>query len=180
MLVVHSRLLWSQRHCMWLAVLGLSLSGCSGEPERVPVFPASGKVTVNGAPAAGVAVALYPAESNPHPQVRAFGTTDAFGSFTLSTYGAADGAPEGAYTVTASWRKPLPLAPDSDDAVELGPEQVPVTYQTPATSSLKVAIAAQPSNDLGVLQISGEPPAVVETPAAVQPSPVRSNLPISE
>lgn len=180
MLFVCGRFSWSRCRRVFLGSVGLLLSGCNSEPERVPVFPASGKVTVNGAPAAGVAVALHPAESNPHPQVRAFGTTDAFGSFTLSTYGAADGAPEGAYTVTASWRKPLPLAPDSDDAVELGPEQVPATYQTPATSSLKVAIAAQPSNDLGVLQISGEPPAVVETPAAVQPSPVRSNAPISE
>lgn len=180
MLFVFGRRSWSQCRPVFLSALGLLLSGCSSEPERVPVFAASGRVTVNGAPAAGVALALHPAESNPHPEVRAFGTSDAFGSFTLSTYGAADGAPEGAYTVTASWRKPLPLAPDSDDAVELGPEQVPAVYHSPATSSLKVAIAAGPGNDLGVLQISGEPPAVVEAPAATQPSPVRSNIPISE
>src|SRR5262245_47855051 len=88
---------------VWAVAVGLP-AGCAKKSKRLPVYPASGQVLVNGKPAAGVFVYLWPAsiESGldaycPHAQ------TDESGRFTLATYDTGDGAPAGTYTVTAEW-----------------------------------------------------------------------------
>lgn len=94
----------------WLAV-GLVAAGLAASPgcskannKRLPVYPAKGEVWVNGKPAAGVFIYLWPdgiaAGKDaycPH------GQSDDSGRFTLSTYESNDGAPAGNYRVTAEW-----------------------------------------------------------------------------
>ena len=98
------------------ALLPAALAGC-GEagPPRVALHPASGRVLVDGAPAAKVNVRCRPAADPdsldaPVP----FATTDDGGNFELGTYDAGDGAPVGRYKVTLFWpdRPPGPRHPD--------------------------------------------------------------------
>jgi len=77
-----------------------SVAGCGGssDPGRVPVYPASGSVTLFGAPLAGATVAFAPSAGQP----TAIGTTDSSGNFTLTTYEFGDGAAAGNFRVVIS------------------------------------------------------------------------------
>jgi len=85
----------------------VALGGCS-EPssdERLDVFPGRGRVSVGGLPAPGVLVVLVPAPGSAAAQAgfSPSATTDADGTFELSTRGQNDGAPAGKYAVTIQW-----------------------------------------------------------------------------
>ena len=83
-------------------VLTVTLAiGCGGEPPQVPRFPASGTVLLDGRPAKGVQVMLYPAERlGDLDALKPIGVTGEDGVFRLGTYEKADGAPAGRYKVT--------------------------------------------------------------------------------
>jgi hypothetical protein len=83
--------------CGWsLLMLGASFClGCA-QDAGVPTFPVSGTVTLNGAPAAGIAVSFVPDGSGES----AVGVTDATGKYTLTTRKSGDGAVPGRYKVT--------------------------------------------------------------------------------
>jgi hypothetical protein len=70
------------------------LAGCSGG-QRTAV-PVSGSVTYNGQPVAGATVIFLGKANEP----AATGITATDGTFRLSTYGEADGAVPGQYSVT--------------------------------------------------------------------------------
>lgn len=134
------------------------LVGCGGgESPGKPVFPASGTVTVFGAPLADATIAFAPtAEGQP----TAIGRTDKTGKFTLTTYEYADGAAEGTYKVVVTKTVSAAPAPsageasghDSDNAaanshaaskatagesVELVPPQYGSSSTTPLTAEVK-------------------------------------------
>ena len=69
--------------------------GGGGDEGKIPVFPASGTVTMSGAPLADATVAFSPQGDQP----TAIGTTDADGKFQLTTYEFGDGAADGKYKV---------------------------------------------------------------------------------
>lgn len=84
--------------CLSLFLTTAIFIGCGGGADdsgKVPVFPASGTVTLNGSPLAGATVAFSPQSGQP----TAIATTDDQGGFSLRTYDADDGAAEGAYKV---------------------------------------------------------------------------------
>lgn len=117
--------------------------GC-GEQEDVsppvPVFAVHGKVTVDGQPATGAMVYFHPLELSEWPRPHAMVETD--GSFRLSTFREADGAPQGKYSVTLSWKvdaehKPL-VGEDRDDGAEMIPEE----YLKVTTTPLNVEVVA--------------------------------------
>lgn len=89
------------RRVVALAVVIGFVGGCGG-PERVPVYPVSGRVTVNGKPPAGWVAALHlepaPSGEYPHPLPRA--KVEADGRFRFRTYDAGDGAPAGTYRIS--------------------------------------------------------------------------------
>jgi hypothetical protein len=105
-------------------------AGCGGgeEARRLPVHPASGKVSVDGRPAGGVLVLLHPAAGSPAAKegVMPSATTEEDGTFQLSSYEQDDGAPAGGYSATIQWyqpdvkskrgKRPMPVgfAPKSD------------------------------------------------------------------
>jgi hypothetical protein len=71
--------------------------GCIGSPR---LEPAEGRVTLDGEPAGGVVVSLYPAEGSFEWAAR--GVTDGSGDFVLRSRSGASGAPAGRYKVTLS------------------------------------------------------------------------------
>ncbi len=129
----------------------LAALGCGGQEGRVTVFPAGGKVTVNGEVPEGALVILYPAKSTGSEEIRPRGTVKADGSFKLTTYEADDGAPAGDYAATVSWNK---IIKRGGDFVP-GPNLVPAQYASKDSSPWKIQIK-EGSNDLPEQSISGK------------------------
>lgn len=136
------------------ALLILIVPGCGGGGAEggKPVFEASGTVTMFGKPLSGATVAFAPQGDQP----TAFGTTEADGTFVLTTYAYGDGAAEGNFKVVVSKSAPAPTleeeegadhdapAESHDAAMKNGPSGaglVPVQYttaaETPFTAEVK-------------------------------------------
>lgn len=81
-----------------LALLILSLCGCSGSNDEQPVFEVSGTVTFGGGPVAKATVMFSPLDKQPV----ATGITDNKGVYRLTTYDSFDGAAAGKYDVLIS------------------------------------------------------------------------------
>jgi len=109
---------------------------------RRPTHPVRGQLFFEGVPAPGATVVFQPIDGKGKRPARAEGRVEADGSFSLSTYGANDGAPEGDYAVTVVWRKPF-----VDAAGKPGPNVLPTRYAKADTSGLKATIKPG-SNDV--------------------------------
>ena len=125
-----------------IAALSIASCGCwnAAEAERQPVFPARGKVSVNGRPAENALVVFHPTHSNSTIALRPSGRTAPDGSFILSTYESGDGGPAGEYIVTISWPE-LPSGPNPD--TDLAPDRLKGRYADPARSKLRARLAEQ-------------------------------------
>lgn len=131
-----------------VALLSIALAGCAeATPDRTPVFPAKGTITFKGQPISGALVALHPktpVAGTPNPRAN----VDKDGAFNVSTYVTADGAPEGDYTLTVLWYKPVKKGTD----VVSGPNVIPAKYANPNTSDLVVSIK-EGANDLPAIAL---------------------------
>src|SRR5690242_9007773 len=76
---------------------------CSGKHAQHALYPASGKVLINGQPAKGVEVVLHPPAEWGNVIGVCQGITDEQGLFKLSTDKTDDGAPAGHFAVTVTW-----------------------------------------------------------------------------
>lgn len=133
------------------AFLPVLFAGCSGETktDRPQVFPVSGKVTFKGAPPKDAVIKLYKAENDkvakeqilPHPKARVKDD----GTFAIGTYGAGDGAPEGEYIMTITWRGEE-FDNDDDNEKKDFPELLPKEYTQPAQSKLRVTVKKDEEN----------------------------------
>lgn len=82
----------------------LFLAGCGGEAWHAETYPASGKVLINGEPAADVVVELRAVGEQPDSRgSRPWGIVQPDVTFLLTTYENGDGAPPGDYAVTLRW-----------------------------------------------------------------------------
>ena len=81
-----------------IALLVLSLCGCSGSSDEKPVYEVSGTVTFGGGPVAKATVMFSPLDKQPV----ATGITDSQGVYRLTTYDSFDGAAAGKYDVLIS------------------------------------------------------------------------------
>jgi hypothetical protein len=138
----------------WLAAAGLlaAVAGCgSSQPsDRLPVFPATGKIVFDGRPLTGAFVVLHPkgsADGKPAP--RPHGQAQADGSFALTSYESNDGAPAGDYTLTVEFRALVNRGGD----VTAGPNVLPSKYSRAETSPVVVQIASG-QNILPEIQIT--------------------------
>jgi hypothetical protein len=126
------------------AALALSV-GCGRHASHVPLIPAASKLSYHGKPLAGALVVLVPL----HPAagtaaLRPSALTGADGTFRLSTYAAADGAPAGEYAVTVVYRVP-PSGGTADAhtlALSTAPDSFGGRYADPKTSRLRLKIDA--------------------------------------
>ena len=89
-----------------LSLLSAGLSALAGCGDgKLPLYPVTGSVLVDGKPAGGAMVILCPIEaSSPELQKeRPFGTTGPDGKFKLTTFLKDDGVPLGEYKVLVQW-----------------------------------------------------------------------------
>ncbi|MDB5313218.1 MAG: hypothetical protein JWO38_7420 [Gemmataceae bacterium] len=126
-----------------VVVVLLGVISCGG-PRQKPTYPTDGKLLISGQPVGNVTVFLNPLNS-PDPELtRAYATTKSDGTFSLTTYAAYDGAPEGEYVVTILY-EPL----DSPLFRAKGkPPTFDKKFTDPATSPLRATIVKQPRNQL--------------------------------
>lgn len=109
--------------------------------QQKPTRPVRGQLFYEGTPAAGAYVVFQRIDGQDKRAVRAEGMVEADGSFTLSTYRANDGVPEGDYAVTVVWRKPF-----VDGNGKPGPNILPARYAKAETSGLKAIIKPGPND----------------------------------
>ena len=118
-------------------VMGLTLVGCgSRHGDRGTLYPAEGQVFLNKEPLAGALVVLYPQGVSDEKPVPSRAQTGPDGRFRVSTFGTADGAPEGEYAVTVVQ---YPLQQDGSGWVS-SPNALPKKYASPKTTDLRVQI----------------------------------------
>ncbi|MDZ4659795.1 MAG: BON domain-containing protein [Bythopirellula sp.] len=133
---------------LFLSLAVLLAVGC-GEAalEKLPVYPAKGSITFKGKPIPGAMITLHPTtpvENVPNPQAN----VSKDGTFSIRTYGAEEGAPEGDYKLTVLWYKPIVNGPDFTS----GPNVIPQKFTKPETTSIEIKIAAG-KNDLPTIQL---------------------------
>jgi hypothetical protein len=126
------------RQCGLLLALAVAGPGCTSKTteQRKAVHPVQGKVFVQKQPAVGAFVLFVPVNegANPtDPRPRAEVKED--GSFTLSTYGDADGAPAGEYVVTITW--PGKVLPDGREEPA---DKLNGRYADPQRSKLRATV----------------------------------------
>jgi hypothetical protein len=126
-----------------LVVLALTLatSGCSSGKR----YKVTGKVLVNGQPAAGAIVVLTPTGNPGTMDRKPSAVAGADGTFALNTLAADDGVAPGDYLVTVTWPgKPVsggrPKGLGGDDERATTPDQLRGKYSDPQQSGLKVTV----------------------------------------
>lgn len=134
----HDRRVWAAAVGS-MALLALAVLGCGkAAPQRPPLFPATGKVSVGGKPAAGVSITFHPLGGD--ASVMPTATSAADGSFTTGTYAPGDGMPQGSYVVTFAW-----LVSDNPDGDSPMIDRLAGRYVDPARSQIKVEIKSEPN-----------------------------------
>jgi hypothetical protein len=126
---------------MLLAVALAALAGGGCGKNRAPVYPVTGKVLVKGQPAEGAFLVFHPKEAGDKDTPRPYATTDADGSFKLTTFDTGDGAPAGDYRVTVVWRP----KPKSTMEAE-GPDRLGDRYGNAASSPIQATVGKGPTN----------------------------------
>jgi hypothetical protein len=135
----------------------LALAGC-GSNGRLPTYPVSGELTINGAPAKGCVVTFVPADPALSGVVLPTGKVTDSGKFELTTYETGDGAPAGDYGVTLLWEATKWAGKDPDRGVDpvvtVRPDRLLDKYASPAQSQLKAKVVAG-KNDLEPFRLTG-------------------------
>jgi hypothetical protein len=121
-----------------MLVLFAVASGC-GE-ARVPVYPVTGKVTFQGKPPVGAQVVLHSVNPAAASDIAPSGTVKSDGSFAISAYDDADGAPQGEYVATVQWFKIIP------EQGGRGPNVLPAKYASAKSSPIRVSVTSGPTN----------------------------------
>jgi hypothetical protein len=126
------------------AAFVVTANGCSKskDPNRLPVFPVNGRLSVKGQAPSGAFVVLHPkkgAATAPNGDVvRPRAVVKPDGSFAFGSYDSSDGAPAGDYSVTVEWRR---IGKSPEGSPVLGPNVVSPKYARPETSPLAIKVA---------------------------------------
>jgi hypothetical protein len=133
----------------WVAAAAGLAGGCT--PTSPTLYPVSGRVLVDGKPAARAMVALHPTgSSTATPQRLPVGLTDADGAFRLTTNLCGDGAPPGTYAVTVVWPDPHHEHDEcEDDSLD---DQLLGQFADPRNPPLIVVV--RPGNNRFTLQLA--------------------------
>ena len=100
------------------------VAGCGESgPARQSVYKVSGTVTFHGSPLSGASITFSPTREG---QLAAAGRSDDSGNFTVSTYGAADGAVAGEFKVLVRKYAEQPAADESADSGHSADPNAPV------------------------------------------------------
>ncbi len=135
----------------WLATVALPLVliGCTDAPRgepRLETFPLQGVVQVDGAPAEHLTVECYPQNTGELTRELA-GVTTAEGKFSLGTYEAGDGVPEGEYQIAFKWLKKGKGLRGLQDALN-------GRYANPNSSGFSITVKKGEPADLGTIELT--------------------------
>lgn len=155
------------RHWALMAVLVAAIvfaPGCSRSraPKKEPTYPVSGVIHIDGKPAAGVRVWMFPLDKPPeilelNRGAPHWGITDADGKFKITTYDAGDGAPEGEYMLVFHWEgnpKVLPFSNPDEPPVDPIAMKFNQKYFTAINSPHKVTVEKGKGADVGTLELT--------------------------
>ncbi len=106
---------------------------------RIPTFPVSGKVLVNGKPAPDLFVYFHPTPKKNDQSFTPYAQTDENGDFKLNTFTSGDGVPAGDFLVVFEWREKSGTFKNQFN----GPDRLEGKYSKPETSTFKVTITNQ-------------------------------------
>lgn len=122
-----------QRIIIFAALSAPTLAGC-GEDWQADTYPATGRISINGKPPAGALVQLFPtgATKPDERNSRPWGLVQEDGSYTLSTYDGAPGAPAGDYLLTLTW--------PPDASIPSMADRLKSKYARPDQSQWKVTV----------------------------------------
>jgi hypothetical protein len=143
----------TMRKGLWMvaALLGVTLSGCWWSAnDRPPTYPVHGSLFVNGQPAAGATVQLDAVNDPKLSALRPHALVGADGTFRLTTFRTADGAPAGSYALTVRW--PLPPRPGREDE---GTDRFRGRYADPKRPVRRVEITPG-TNELERIDLNGK------------------------
>jgi len=128
-----------------IALCALVVSGCGGVESEVepPLEPVTGTVTLDGEPAAGVAVTFAPGEGTSGNG--ASGMTDASGKFTLNYRTGSPGIPAGEYValfskLTQEDGSPIPEGQTAADV--MARDQIPERYRSTDNRQMRASVPA--------------------------------------
>lgn len=122
-----------------LAFVACGTIGCAeAKPERTPVFPAKGTLTLKNQPAHGAIISFHPKNPLPAGVPSPKANVGKDGSFAVTTYDSGDGAPEGEYVATIIWNKLIKTGDES----KIGPNVIPPKYSRTNTSGLEITIVS--------------------------------------
>ncbi len=114
--------------------------GCNSADEKL--YPAKGKVLVNGQPANGAIVTFVPAQSASDGQVAfGIGTCNENGEYTVQS-GGKDGIRAGSYAVTVIWPDPKKKITEADKMMGKQPSDLPDLLQGRYANKEKSQLAA--------------------------------------
>ena len=115
----------------------ISLGIGRGGPERLAVYPVTGRLQFEGEPAAGATIVLHP--QDPSLSARPRATVEPDGSIVVTTYEPGDGAPAGEYKATLEWRRLVDGQETGDDSLP-PPNVLPAAYASPRTTPVTLII----------------------------------------
>jgi hypothetical protein len=139
-----------------------AIGGC-GDAPAVPLYPASGRVLVDGRTAAGVEVRLHPADRTDDLDAAVpFAATGEDGGFRLGTKVKGDGAPAGRYRATLTW-------PDGPPGPSPRGDLLGGRYRD-AKSGIEVTIAAG-DNAIPPFEVKKAPEPALKRPASKKARP---------
>lgn len=150
-------------------VLLACAAGC-GEDWRAETVPVTGSLSVNGEPATGAVITLYPQGGEvDERRSKPFAVVGEDGSFQLKTYEANDGAPPGDYVATVKW--PWDVTTLSLAATD----RLKGTYESPSASDWRVTVGEsdtvlEPKNIVQA-DVETTPPAAGDRSDARPPGP---------
>lgn len=118
-------------------VASLVIAGCSGRTDRPELGEVSGKVTLDGQPAAGVLVLFHPEKGR-----GSSGVTDKEGNYKLNYLHDTPGAKIGVHKVAIA----TPQEDESDPEARKIPERIPKQYNASTTLTADVKAGANEIN----------------------------------
>jgi hypothetical protein len=122
------------------AALALTAVSCGNKNK---LYPVSGKVTYQGAPAPGAAVFFYRQGVDPMNEHLTMGLVQEDGSFELVCGSLGKGAPAGEYDVVIEWKQ---VSGQSKGRPQHGPDKLKGRYADPRRPLLHAVVKADTNN----------------------------------
>jgi len=119
------------------AALALACASCGNKNK---IYPVSGKVAYNGAPASGAAVFFYRHGADPMNEHMVMGLVQEDGSFELVCGSLGKGAPPGEYDVVIEWKQ---VSGQSKGRPQHGPDKLKGRYADPKHPLLHATVEAK-------------------------------------